>query len=315
MFENVKNKHLAPSEWTKFAKSEGINVGSVWIVDDPKIDRTFLDHKTNDIFVNVKGLDRFLPSYQKFLQYWGADPNITTDELVLLKYFQMLGRIKAGSSGDYNIEKKEDEERRIKNTPLDIVIREIQNDPIQREAWYYAIRQIKEPQVSKLLEAYKSWRARLILLPHLRDRIALAKDAEGELLTKCADESKETEKNNNFFVYHFLHRTIAYGESIEMLAGKGFYHEAILVARTVLEGSINFEYYKGHHDIADKWRLFAIYEDGKKAANTFSLYAKHRWLEDYERRYGKKLIDRAEKEFAFNYLPKETRTFSKKNAS
>ncbi len=150
------------------------------------------------------------------------------------------------------------------------------------------------------------------LLPHLIDHITLAKEVESKFLTKCSNESDETEKKKNYFVYHFLHRTIAYGESIELLIERGFYHEAILVARTVLEGVINFEYYRDHHDIADKWRLFEVFEDGKKVANTFSLNAKRNWLyEKSERKFGKKQVDRAEKEFGFNYLPKETLRFSK----
>lgn len=140
----------------------------------------------------------------------------------------------------------------------------------------------------------------------------MAKEVEGQFLKKCSTESDETERKNNFFVYHFLHRTIAYGEGIELLAMNGFYHEAILVARTVLEGVINFEYYRDHHDIADKWDMFTVYEKGKKVANTASIAAKNVWLiRDSENEFGEELVDRAEKEFGFNYLPKETMTFSR----
>jgi hypothetical protein len=151
------------------------------------------------------------------------------------------------------------------------------------------------------------------LLPHLKAHIALAKEIEREFVTEAERESDETEKKNNFFIYHFLHRTIAFGASIELLVEKGFYHEAVLVARTVLEGTINFEYYRDHHDIADKWFLFKIYEDGKTVANTFMLDATRRWLATNS--FNEKLVDRAEREFGFNYLPKETLTFSKKSLS
>jgi len=151
------------------------------------------------------------------------------------------------------------------------------------------------------------------LLPHLKEHIALAKEIERDFVTESEKESDETERKKNFFVYHFLHRTIAYGESIELLVEKGFYHEAVLVARTVLEGTINFEYYKDHHDIADKWFLFRIYEDGKRVANTFALASTRKWLATNN--FNEKLVDRAEKEFGFNYLPKETLTFSKKSLS
>lgn len=154
------------------------------------------------------------------------------------------------------------------------------------------------------------------LRAHLKDFIILAQAVEKEFRTKCSVETNEKERNNNFFVYHFLHRTILYSQSIQLLAENGFCHEAILVARTILEGVINFEYYRDYHDIADKWRLFMVYEDGKKVANTVSLAAKHKWLyEKVEHKFGADMVDRAEKDFGFNYLPRESLTFSKMSLS
>lgn len=149
------------------------------------------------------------------------------------------------------------------------------------------------------------------LLIHLKQHTALATDIEERFLLSSSSETNKSERKNNFFIYHFLNRTVAYSESIALLVENEFYHEAILVARAVLEGLIFFAYYQSHHDIADKWGIFTIYEEGKKTANEAALDAVGKWLKGYEKKSSKELIDRAEEDFGFNYLPKETVTFHK----
>ncbi|MGZ4929098.1 MAG: DUF5677 domain-containing protein [Halobacteriota archaeon] len=150
-----------------------------------------------------------------------------------------------------------------------------------------------------------------VLLKHLKRHTILAKDVEAKFLTESSKEEDRAEKKKNFFIYHFLNRTTAYCESIALLIENEFYHEAILVARTALEGLILFEYYQNQHDLADKWGLFIIYEDGKNAANQATRDAVRKWLKIYENKLGKEIAERAEEEFGFNYIPREPLRFHK----
>ena len=144
------------------------------------------------------------------------------------------------------------------------------------------------------------------LLPHLKELVALAKDVERQFLTECSKESKGKQKKSNFFVYHFLHRTISYCESFALLVENEFYHEAILVARTVLEGLIYFEHYRSeHHDLADKWGFFVFYEDFASTVNYIQHFTIRKWRQDSVGEYGAALMERFEEEFGFNF-PVET---------
>jgi len=92
----------------------------------------------------------------------------------------------------------------------------------------------------------------------LKEIINTAKGIEGHIPRNGSEKASD----NNFFVYHFLHRNIAYGDAIILLTEKQCFHEAVLVARTMLEGLIYFMAYAiGDHSLARRWRLFYIYEN------------------------------------------------------
>jgi hypothetical protein len=148
------------------------------------------------------------------------------------------------------------------------------------------------------------------LLQVLEGHIKLAKEVEQKFLENCPKESQESQRKNNFFVFHFLNRTISYCESIRLLVEKRFYHEAIILARTVLEGLIYFEVYCSHHDLADKWGFFVFYEDCASSLTYIKNFTVRKWKQESAKKFDAAIVDRAEQEFGL-YFPLQMQRWHK----
>jgi len=137
------------------------------------------------------------------------------------------------------------------------------------------------------------------VLSFIEELATVAERISLKLSEKLENKLRKARKkitDDDMFVCMFLRRTVTYGKSIGLLTRKGFYHEATIIARTVLEGLFYFQYYVYNTGLAKRWRLFAIYEDCINAGN----YAKDATLEGWRKavapKYGP-VTDEAIQEF------------------
>ncbi len=94
------------------------------------------------------------------------------------------------------------------------------------------------------------------LLSLVKESAALAANIGEALFEKVP----VNDSDYDFFVYQFLRRTISYGKSIILLTEAQFFHEVIVVARTVIEGMFYSEsYVMDDPSLASKWPSFKMY--------------------------------------------------------
>jgi hypothetical protein len=138
------------------------------------------------------------------------------------------------------------------------------------------------------------------LLKFLREIVGLCEKIENTIV-------KHSSKNNpdeDFFVYHFFHRSFLFGKSLILLVDNQFFHEAVLISRNILEGLFYFEAYRKDASLSTKWRLYGMYEDYRKTVRDGGKEAANALLLTWKRELGEEQIEEAKREFEFDKTQK-----------
>lgn len=102
-------------------------------------------------------------------------------------------------------------------------------------------------------------------LPFIDELVAYAEEIENAIPGKGAENSND----QDFFLYHLLHRMVRFSKAVVILAEGDFFHEVVLISRVELEGLACFIAYasgilakkrKGDAALASKWRAAMRYE-------------------------------------------------------
>ena len=134
------------------------------------------------------------------------------------------------------------------------------------------------------------------LIKFTQDLICVSQKIEKKISKYRLKDSSD----DDFFIYHFFQRTLKYTQSIILLIQGQYYHESVVIARNILEGMFYFQAHIDDTSISQKWRLYCLYEDYRKAIiNQGETKAEH-LLSKYEKKFSKEKIEEAKKMFDFS---------------
>ncbi len=131
------------------------------------------------------------------------------------------------------------------------------------------------------------------LLSVFQDIVGVSKRID----TAISRYSSKDSSDEDFFIYHFFHRSFLFGKSILLLVDNQFFHEAVLVARNMMEGLFYFQAFRFEiiSGLPKKWRLYALYEDYRMAKEE----ERPNLLNDYKSELRSGMVEEAQKEYDF----------------
>ena len=133
------------------------------------------------------------------------------------------------------------------------------------------------------------------LIKFTQDLICISQKIE----KKISEYRLKDSLDDDFFIYHFFQRTLKYAQSIILLIQSQHYHEGVIIARNILEGMFYFQAYIDDTSISQKWRLYCLYEDYRKAIINQGEGEAEQLLSEYEKIFGKEKIEEIKKMFDF----------------
>ena len=120
-----------------------------------------------------------------------------------------------------------------------------------------------------------------------------------EIINIKINNITNNDSDDMFFVNHFYKRINAFCKSVILLINNNYNHEAVIIARNILELYFYFFSYMKDKTLAKKWRIYAFVEDYKKAESIES--GKGNLLfEQYKEMYGEELINAVLNEYDLN---------------
>lgn len=131
------------------------------------------------------------------------------------------------------------------------------------------------------------------LLSFLREIVSLCEKID----TTIVKHSSKNSSDEDFFVYHFFHRSFLFGKGLILMVDNQFFHEAALISRNMLEGLFYFHAYRYQivSELPKKWRLYGLYEDYWMTKEE----ERQKLLNDYRNELGSEIVEEVQKEYKF----------------
>jgi hypothetical protein len=131
------------------------------------------------------------------------------------------------------------------------------------------------------------------LLRVFQDMVGVSKRIDTDISRYSSTDSSD----EDFFIYHFFHRSLLFGKSIILLVDNQFLHEATLVGRNIMEGLFYFQAFRFEiiSGLPQKWRLYGLYEDYQMVKEKERLNL----LNHFKNELGNEIVEEAQKQYNF----------------